>query len=399
MQLPMPALMRFARLYLIPDMVNPPLTEYSRTCLASFAALVCTLLLAHSLLPEIPTTLLCGPLAASTILLFMLPHSPQAQPWPVAGGYLVATLTGISVGSLMQAPLWAALIAVPLTAWLMNVLRCPHPPGAAAAVVFATTYSATWPSFGLSAALGGILIYPALLLGGALALNNTALRRPYPHCKAPSPKTVHQTDDPPPLARLGLQTADLYQALREVETFMDIAEDDLERIYVLASRHAFQRQIGLTCVDIMSRDVVSITPATPLDEAWRLLRRHKIKVLPVVNLEKRIVGVVTVADFLKRFDQDEPLVLHSRLRRWLGRVPKEKRFFPQTVDEIMTTPVRTVSARTPIVDLVSQLSDWGVHQLPIVDERQELCGMVTQTDLIAALYHRWILQIPTDGAH
>ena len=60
MQLPMPALMRFARLYLIPDMVSPPLTECSRTCLANFAALVCTLLLVHSLLPEILATLELG---------------------------------------------------------------------------------------------------------------------------------------------------------------------------------------------------------------------------------------------------------------------------------------------------------------------------------------------------
>jgi len=308
-------------------------------------------------------------------------------------------LTGISVGLLMQDPLWAALVAVSLAALLMNVLRCPHPPGAAAAVVFATVYSTAWPPFGFSAALGGMLVYPALLLGGALALNNGVLRRPYPHCKAPPAKAIHQTADPPPLARLGLQSADLYQALREVETFMDIAEHDLERIYILASQNAFQRHIGLTCADVMSRDVVAIAPTTPVNEAWRLLRRHKVKVLPIVDHKRQITGVVTVADFLKRFDQEDPPVLHSRLQRLLGRIPKAAPAFPKTVAEIMTTSVLSAPFNTPVVDLIPQLSDWGFHQLPIVDEHEQLCGVVTQTDLIAALYHRLVLQAPPDEAH
>ena len=48
--------------------------------------------------------------------------------------------------------------------------------------------------------------------------------------------------------------------------------------------------MGQTCGDIMSRDVVTVEFATELDEAWNLLRRHKIKTLPVVDKFGRLVG-------------------------------------------------------------------------------------------------------------
>jgi CBS domain-containing membrane protein len=59
----------------------------------------------------------------------------------------------------------------------------------------------------------------------------------------------------------------------------------------------------------------------------------------------------------------------------------------------MTSPVITVPAHVPVVELVSHLSDEGLHHLPIVDEHQQLCGMVTQSDLIAALYHQLVLKV------
>lgn len=385
--MPMFDLKSFAQRYLIPDAVPLPVIEQFRAALAGFLGLAGTFWLAGWLVPDGPAKLLCGPLAASTVLLFVLPHSPVAQPWPFVGGSLLSSLIGLTAGATIESSILAVIVAVPVSIILMNGLRCLHPPGAAAAAVFATTYS-SWTHFGLGASLEFLLLHLVLLLGAALCLNNSLLRHPYPHCKTLPSKTLHRTDDPAPLARLGLHTGDIHKAMAEAGTFMDILESDLEYIYRRATRYAFQRHANLTCADIMTRDIVTLQPDTVLEAAWVLLRRHKIKALPVLDAERRVIGVITVADFLKHFDDKELSTLGHRLRALLKRPSARLR----TVSAIMSTAVITVPVNMAVVELVSRLSDEGLHHLPIVDEHQRLCGMVTQSDLIAALYHQLVLK-------
>jgi len=59
---------------------------------------------------------------------------------------------------------------------------------------------------------------------------------------------------------------------------------------------------------------------------------------------------------------------------------------PEVAGQIMTKTVRTVRQDFHIVELVPLLSDQGLHHIPIVDNEDKLVGMVTQSDLIAALY-------------
>jgi len=58
----------------------------------------------------------------------------------------------------------------------------------------------------------------------------------------------------------------------------------------------------------------------------------------------------------------------------------------EVVGQIMTPCVQTVSASAPIVQLVSLMADQGVHQIPVLDDERKLVGMVTQSDMVAALY-------------
>jgi CBS domain-containing membrane protein len=52
----------------------------------------------------------------------------------------------------------------------------------------------------------------------------------------------------------------------------------------------------------------------------------------------------------------------------------------------MSPHVITATPETPVATLVRQLSDKGLHRVPIIDARRQVLGMVTQSDLIAALY-------------
>ena len=85
--------------------------------------------------------------------------------------------------------------------------------------------------------------------------------------------------------------------------------------------HAFGRHVALTCADIMSRDVITAHFDTELAQAWRLLRQHKIKSLPVVDRFERVIGIVTVADFLRQIDRQATPKTWPRIQVLLKRTP------------------------------------------------------------------------------
>ena len=73
-------------------------------------------------------------MGASAVLLFAVPASPMAQPWPIIGGNVVSALVGIAVAKVVPDPTLAIGLAVGLAIGCMSILRCLHPPGGAAAL-------------------------------------------------------------------------------------------------------------------------------------------------------------------------------------------------------------------------------------------------------------------------
>ena len=56
----------------------------------------------------------------------------------------------------------------------------------------------------------------------------------------------------------------------------------------------------IRCTDIMSRDLITVEFGIKLEGAWTLLRFHKVKTLPVISRARRVIGILTPVDFLKR---------------------------------------------------------------------------------------------------
>jgi CBS domain-containing membrane protein len=199
---------------------------------------------------------------------------------------------------------------------------------------------------------------------------------------------THRTGDASPTGRIGLSHADLEQAVRTLDTFVDIQENELVRLYNLAVDHAFNRHIGLACGDIMARDILTVQFGTELETAWNQLRAHKIKALPVVDSFGRLIGILTVADYLRQMDDTTAAGLAVRLQGLLRRTPGETSEKAEVVGQIMTSNVYSARVDTPISDLVLSLSDKGMHHIPVLDDTRKVVGMVTQSDVIAALYKR-----------
>ncbi|MBP6899941.1 MAG: HPP family protein [Burkholderiaceae bacterium] len=329
---------------------------------------------------------LMAPLGASAVLLFAVPSSPLAQPWPMLVGNLMSALVGVAVYQALGAtPLSAALAAAAALA-LMFPLRCVHPPGGAVAIT-AVLGSPAVHHLGFGFALVPVALNSALLLAVALAWRR--LTRPAPARAPVLHGNRHRTADAAPQDRVGLTLADLDAALRDFNQLVDIDRDALEQLLRQAQVQAWQRHFGrVRCADVMSRDVVTVDYATPLDEAWTLLHQHHIQALPVIDRARRVIGIVTLADFLRHAELDprDHRGLGQRLRRLLAPTPGMHSDKPEAVGQIMSSPVHTAEADEAVVSLVPRLSDQGLHHVPVVDAERRLVGMMTRADLVATLY-------------
>lgn len=374
----------FARRYLLADTIALSPAERWRSALgALLAMLVCGSLL-HAM--PVASHWLIAPIGASAVILFGLSHSPVAQPWPMVGGFLMATLAALTSVELIPWLPVAAAVAVAATTWLMARFNCFHPPGGALALFL--VLDGPYPPDRLPAVALLVFANVAAMLLMAFLLNNLVLGRRYPIGLDGTAANLHRTGDAPPLARLGLSHDDLESAVRQLDTFVDIQESELVRIYNLAVDHAFDRHTGLTCADIMSRDVVTVEFGTELEEAWTLLRAHKIKALPVVDSFGRLTGILTVADYLRQMDVTTAAGLAVRLQGLLRRTPGETSEKAEVVGQIMSPTVHAARLDTPLSELAASLSDRNMHHIPVLDDTRKVVGMVTQSDIIAALYKR-----------
>jgi CBS domain-containing membrane protein len=334
-----------------------------------------------------PSSIWLGaPMGASAVLLFAVPSSPLAQPWPVVVGNLMAALVGVLVFRTLGSTPMSAALAGGLALALMFPLRCVHPPSGAVAVT-AVVGGAAVHDLGFGFALAPIALNSTVLVACALLWRRVTRNHVTPHPVVHANR--HHTTDAAPQDRIGMTTADLDAALRSFNELLDIDSESLEQVLRHAQGLAWQRQFGsVRCADIMSRDLVTVEFATPLQEAWALLHHHRIRALPVVDRARRVIGVVTMVDFLKhaRLDPRDHLSLGQRIRQLLAPTPGAYSDKAEVVGQIMTSPVHTVSEQDPVVDLVPRLSDEGMHHLPVVDAYRRISGMVSQSDLVAALY-------------
>ncbi|PNG12847.1 HPP family protein [Stutzerimonas stutzeri] len=325
---------------------------------------------------------LVAPAAASAVLVFAASSSPFAQPWSVIGGNLLATAIGVALAASDLPVAAAAGIAGALAILCLFILRCLHPPAAALALV-AVIGSPQVHAFGFE------LLYPVafnslLLVSVALLYNNLsghAYPKPRPHKGNP-----HHTHDPLPSERMSFSEDDVERALADFGEYVDVTRDDLAQLIKQTEKHALRRSMGeITAADIMSRDLYWGTPDCSIQQAWQTLREHRLHSFPVLEPDsRRLVGIVTLVDLLKHFQPASARIKFGQLKFLRG----------VQLRTIMSTPVVSVTEDSHMVDLVFLLSDRGLHCLPVVDDQQRLVGMITQTDLIAALYRNWLKHLP-----
>jgi CBS domain-containing membrane protein len=378
-----PAVLVFLK-HLIPAANTAAPTEQLRAAACALAALALTTWLSVTLLGGAGMWLVAS-MGATAVLLFCVPAGPMSQPWAVMGGNIVSALVGVACVKLGGAGLWMAPLAGALAIAAMFALRCLHPPGGAVALT-AVLAGPSVHALGFEFVLLPVALNAALMVGMALVVNNLTGRR-YPHAQRSPLENLHATHDAAPTARLGFQRDDLDAVLKQYGQVLDVSRDDLENIILATEAHAYERRFGvITCGAIMSVDVITSEFGTELGDAWRALRYHHIQAMPVLNPARRVIGMVAQSDFLRYSDLDDFRTLGARLRKLIRRSGLTHTDKPEVVGQIMTAPVQGAYVDTPIVELVPLMANKGLHHIPVLDREHRFAGIVTQSDVIAALY-------------
>ena len=373
----------------LPSPTTASRREQLRAAAGALFGLFITALASHLLLAPGGTAIfMVAPIGASAVLLFALPASPLAQPWAAIGGNVVSGLVGAAcvrwLGDSLSLPLLGAL-ATGLAIAAMFALRCLHPPGGAVALTTVIGGPAVHAA-GFDFALLTVLADTLVLVAVAVLYNNLTGRR-YPHAQQGAHPNPHATKDAVPTVRLGFKPEDLDAVLKQYNQVLDISRDDLESLFMQTEQRAYQRRFGIiSCADIMSRDIVSAEFGTSLEQAWQQMRTHRVAALPVLNRARRVIGIVTQTDFLEHGGLDDYRGIRHQLQRFLRKSGVTHTEKAEVVGQIMSQHPTTARLDTPIVDLVPLMADSGFHPIPIVDEEQRFAGIITQSDLVAALH-------------
>ena len=346
--------------------------EHLRSVLGSLIGILLTGIVtrltlgAHTNMP-----MLIAPMGASAVLLFAVPASPLAQPWSAVGGNTIGAILGVLSARFIPDPMLAAGVAVSLTVGATALCRCLHPPAGAVAQT-AVVGGPLVAAAGLHFVLMPVLVNTLLLVGAALAFNNLVGRK-FPHVAASVPQLLHNTKDSTSADRIGFTHSDVDAALAAMESRLDVDRDDLEALFRELEARAFQRLHGvITCAEIMSRDLVVLQPSDTVQTAREKLDTHSLRLLPVVDEEGRVQAVVE-RRALRTASPDDLAIVHAQMT------------FEQSEES------------APIDALLTVLSRGHVHEVMILDAAQKLVGIVTQPDLLAALYRSRVMLASTQA--
>ena len=142
--------------------------------------------------------------------------------------------------------------------------------------------------------------------------------------------------------------------------------------------------------DIMTKDVVTLTPDTEVTKAAKLLLEKGFNALPVVDKEGQLVGILCQSDLISQqealpvpsyftlLDSFIPLTSLKKMEREVQKIAAA------TVEQAMTPEPVTVGPYTEIEEIAALMVDKGFHTLPVLEDGK-LVGIVGKEDILRTL--------------
>jgi len=148
----------------------------------------------------------------------------------------------------------------------------------------------------------------------------------------------------------------------------------------------------MRAMDVMTTNVVTVGPATSVQEVAKILSERSISGVPVVDAENRLIGIVSEGDLLHRVETGtERRVPRRRRSWWLDRFAADEelardyvRSHGRTAEDVMTREVVTVGDTTDLAEIANLLETKRIKRVPVVRDGK-LVGIVSRANLVRAL--------------
>jgi CBS domain-containing protein len=142
--------------------------------------------------------------------------------------------------------------------------------------------------------------------------------------------------------------------------------------------------------DVMTSEVVTVTPATPVAEIAKRLLERRISAVPVVDENRRILGIVSEGDLMRRAETGT----ERKASWWLSllagpddAVADYVKAHGRTAADVMTRDVVTVGERVPLERIATLLERSQIKRVPVV-RGGKLVGIVSRANLLHGLATR-----------
>lgn len=151
----------------------------------------------------------------------------------------------------------------------------------------------------------------------------------------------------------------------------------------LSQKKAFQKRTVLVASQIMSRPVITLYPEDSLKKAWTLFDMQRFRHVPIINHDKKIVGLLS-----------DRILLHETAE-FSVNIPQGKEEDPRCVKDIMNTKVLCAQPNTDITHIAKIFIDERIGAVPITGTNGEIEGILTRSDILRTIIkvHALDLQI------
>ena len=132
--------------------------------------------------------------------------------------------------------------------------------------------------------------------------------------------------------------------------------------------------------DLMTTEVVSVDETAGFKQMVELIEQHRISALPVVDGQRRVIGVVSEADLIlkeDRIDLGEQHVFESHRRR-----QERERAGATTARELASVPAVTIGPGDSVREAAKLMHDRAIKRLPVVDGDGRLVGVISRSDVL-----------------
>ena len=147
----------------------------------------------------------------------------------------------------------------------------------------------------------------------------------------------------------------------------------------------------MRAMDVMTPHVITVDPEASVQALARLLSERGISGVPVVDPDKRLVGIVSEGDLLHRAETGTERRIEQRRSRWLDTIASEEdlareyiKSHGRKVKDVMTSNVISVTETMELADVANLLETKRIKRVPVVRDGK-IVGIISRANLVRAL--------------